>query len=672
MRFGKLSRAWITDPGVQNWAVIALTFFVFIGIALFYLFPAIRQATQNAADLQLEVASHAQDLLALDLQFTFADLSQMGRNALSSGAGEGTRPLVLPHDPRFISLIMLDPSGRVIASDSSTNKSSEDYRSALFFTKALSGTSYVSPVYLSPSGPLIRVSIPIMQGNSVQAVISAEFDVGLLWNVVQLATIPAGKVYIVDTNGSLIADQNQARSRSGENLSYRTIVSDLEGGQNRVSLIPYINEDRVAVVASGIRMPETQWGVIVEQDANQAFQQRTDTTRLAIEFFLVAIGLLFMLALGSFRLTRLNRQLLRDLNIIEAERKTSQQVIGGVRDSVIALDRDRKIITFNHAAETLIGQSAGMVMGASIESIFTLYDNYEVIPVDRYCPPGAHGSSFERHDVRMVIPKGEVFVDIVSGSIGIGEGTSIGYVLTIHNVTEDRRLEKRKADFVAVAAHQLRTPLTGIKWAFNLLLDGTLGTFTKEQEETLARASITTDAMIRIVNDMLDVDLLEADSLKLNRERVPLTRLVSNIVHTFEIAASAKHVSLLFQRHGEYIVNIDAHKTATAIGNLVDNAIKYTPEGGTVQIGLHRSSHDVIVSVKDSGIGIPAEEQPEIFRRFFRASNATRQVTTGSGLGLFLVKGIVDEQGGKLWFESELGKGTTFFISFPTVEHKTT
>ncbi len=231
-----------------------------------------------------------------------------------------------------------------------------------------------------------------------------------------------------------------------------------------------------------------------------------------------------------------------------------------------------------------------------------------------------------------------------------------------------RKLDDVKSGFISVVAHQLRTPLSGIKWTLNLLINGDLGVLSTEQKTFLMKAYESNDRMISLVNDMLGADRIESGKVRYIFQPVQLIDIVDNVLFELLPQANAKGIAIDFSTKPLDAPKVrgDAEKIRAVFQNLLDNAIKYSKPSGHIKISLLlHSQKEVLVEVKDDGIGIPKEQQQNIFNRFFRAQNAVKLETDGSGLGLFIVKNIVERHGGKIAFESEEGKGVTFSFTLP-------
>ncbi len=229
-------------------------------------------------------------------------------------------------------------------------------------------------------------------------------------------------------------------------------------------------------------------------------------------------------------------------------------------------------------------------------------------------------------------------------------------------------LDKMKSAFVSQASHDLRTPLTAIKGSLDNLLLGIAGNLNEKQEKIMTRAVKSVDRLTDLVNDVLDLSRIESGRMVLEKSNVPIKTLVKNIVNENKPAADQKQIHLSFDmEEGDYTLHVDGGKIERVVGELVSNAIKYTPENGKVDISLTQTGDQFTLLVKDSGIGMTKEECEKIWDRFYR-TNASKQFAKGSGLGLSIAKELVEMHGGTLTVISEVGKETTFVLSLPIFE----
>ncbi len=230
-----------------------------------------------------------------------------------------------------------------------------------------------------------------------------------------------------------------------------------------------------------------------------------------------------------------------------------------------------------------------------------------------------------------------------------------------------RELDRLKSEFLSVAAHQLRTPLSAVKWVFSLVLEGRMGDLNAEQKNFLEKGKESNERMVRLVDDMLAVTRIESGRTEYSFSRVSVKEFIQNLIPDFSATATERGVRLDVRADITESTDamLDKEKIRFVFDNLIDNAIKYTPAGGVVSIALRKEGKYITIDITDTGIGIPEAEQKNIFAKFFRATNAVKIVTDGNGLGLFVVKTIVERHGGTVTFVSQTGKGTTFTVQIP-------
>ncbi len=233
---------------------------------------------------------------------------------------------------------------------------------------------------------------------------------------------------------------------------------------------------------------------------------------------------------------------------------------------------------------------------------------------------------------------------------------------------EMKLLERTKSEFVSIAAHQLRTPLSAIRWSLQMLLDEDLGPLNDNQKKLLDQSQISVKRMVRLVNNLLDADHLELGNERFTKQPVELVSVLDAAVTEMRPLAEKKAVALTFTKNLETAtIEANPDRLKEVFLNLLDNAIKYTPENGSVTIGLEAVEGQVVCTITDTGIGVPTDQQGLLFGRFMRAENAKRVDADGSGLGLYIVKKIVENHRGAITCVSEENHGTTFTLMFPLV-----
>lgn len=224
-----------------------------------------------------------------------------------------------------------------------------------------------------------------------------------------------------------------------------------------------------------------------------------------------------------------------------------------------------------------------------------------------------------------------------------------------------------KNDFTSLVTHQLREPLTNIKWALSILINGEVGNISIEQKDVVLRAFESNERALKLIDTMLKADRVDSNNFDLYPVESDIVDICRKVVDELLPHANKKKINFEFvaDHKSTPLVYVDADYARESIMNLIENAIHYTSEKGTVKVKISSNKDGVIISVSDTGIGIPKEDNDKIFGRFFRAKNALSSGVHGSGLGLFIVKKVIEKHGGKIWFESEENKGSEFFVFFP-------
>ncbi len=230
-----------------------------------------------------------------------------------------------------------------------------------------------------------------------------------------------------------------------------------------------------------------------------------------------------------------------------------------------------------------------------------------------------------------------------------------------------QELDTIKSEFVSIVAHQLRTPLSAIKWTLKMIIDGDLGSLNEEQVNFLSKGYESNEHLIRLINDMLNVSRIDAGKSQYFFYMTRIEDILNGAIKYAQDVARRKNIEITYKKSSTELslAYIDPEKIRLSLQNVFDNAIQYTPPRGKIEIIAKKGQNVIEISIKDSGIGIPKDQQKNIFTKFFRGTNALKMQTEGSGLGLFIAKNIIEKHSGKIWFQSTENKGTTFFISIP-------
>ncbi len=362
---------------------------------------------------------------------------------------------------------------------------------------------------------------------------------------------------------------------------------------------------------------------------------------------------------------------------LKREKKQTETIVSNLVSGVILYDTDFKIMLINPRAREILGIKNEDVLGRKItpglaknypqfDSLVkvlypSLSDNVRRIPTEEGKPKIV--------EMRITHPY-DMDIQVFTVPIHDHNKNVTGYLKIIRDVSREKAISRTKSEFISIAAHQLRTPLSAIKWIFKMLLDGDAGKLTEEQKDLLQKGYDSNERIIQLVNDMLNVARIEEGRFGYEFYYIDIVELINKVILEYKLKAEEKNIDLKFIKPSGKInpVKIDPSKIELVLQNLIDNALKYTKEGGSVEISLKKTDDYLQISVKDTGVGIPESQKERLFSKFFRGENVVKMQTEGTGLGLFITKNIVLRHGGKIWVDTKEGEGTTFTFTIPKKE----
>lgn len=376
--------------------------------------------------------------------------------------------------------------------------------------------------------------------------------------------------------------------------------------------------------------------------------------------------------------TKMNRvierfRLARQLEIIKKQRQsvlmkdsydedTMRTILDSIADSILVTDQRGNLILYNSKAAAQFGLLADMALGQPVEKCLKNKELVslimDAIKLDRPRHPFGHHES--------LIEMGNVRLRVLINYITREDDTVIGFLIQLDDISQTSAMDQLKADFMSMVSHELKAPLSALLMQISVVLDGLAGDITTKQKDLLGKAKEKTRGMIGLVNDLLDLRRIEEGKAVMMIEPLNMAELLERSVNLMTLSANDKNIN--------FNVNIaenlplfsgDRSGIEAIFINLISNAIKFTPIEGRVEVELKKSGKDLRIKVVDTGIGIEKEDIEHIFDRFYRIKSEQTKSVCGSGLGLSIVKGIVDAHRGTIHIESEAGKGTMFIISLP-------
>jgi len=359
----------------------------------------------------------------------------------------------------------------------------------------------------------------------------------------------------------------------------------------------------------------------------------------------------------------------------------SDTVISAISDGVIAINNQGNIELINPAALRMTGWGKQDALNLDYKSVLQLLTRDGSV-VDKSKDPVfevlSANQPVKRNDLQLQTSSGKkISIELVVSPIGrIGSGA----IIVFRDITKEQEEERAQAEFISTASHEMRTPVASIEGYLGLALNPATATIDEKAREYITKAHESAQHLGRLFQDLLDITKAEDGRLSNNPKVIDLVQFTSDIVEGLRHKAEEKKLRLFFkpvvQEPGGlknlepvYYLYVDADHLREVIANLVENAIKYTLEGEVV-VDIKGDDTHAVVSIADSGIGIPAEDIPHLFQKFYRVDNSDTREIGGTGLGLYLCRRLVETMEGRIWVESEYKKGSTFFVELPRISHE--
>jgi PAS domain S-box-containing protein len=357
---------------------------------------------------------------------------------------------------------------------------------------------------------------------------------------------------------------------------------------------------------------------------------------------------------------------------IEAELRISQtkfaRILDIADDAIISIDANQRITLFNQGAEKIFGYTAQEVIGQQLDLLLPLRftDAHRHYVTEFGKSPSLARRMGERRELFGCHKDGTEFPAEASISkLDMGEG--IFYTVILRDITERKQVERMKDEFVSVVSHELRTPLTSIHGSLGMLASGLLKADSEQGKRLLQIACDSTNRLVRLINDILDIERIESGRVKMEQETCNLADLIKSSVNIMQPLADKAGVKLSISSLSIELW-ADEDRIVQTLTNLLSNAIKFSSPGNTIWLRAEKQKYEVLLTVQDTGRGIPHDKLEGVFERFQQVDSSDSRNHDGSGLGLAICKSIVQQHGGNIWVESKLGEGSTFGFTLPILE----
>lgn len=605
----------------------------------------------------------------------------------------------------------------------------EEYKVALFrYGKEYIGPV----IYNEQHEPSITIAVPIVfpkNAKSLQTFSSSQIIprfadevFGVLIGTVSLEQLSSGLsdfkignngyVYLVDNRGNIITHPEKRivgmstgaypQSEAQRFISSANALnpSATPAPQNSLSLTS------IPVLSAHQRLDRTGWAIISEEPLTDITSDISRIQSQAMPLFLFPVILVILVSIFvSQKLThpiqilvnaadrigkgdfdyqiklhtgdeldllahayqRMARNIQHDRASLIEEKNTLSTVLKNTDNGIVGLDSTFQIIFANNAITQLVNKTSEELLGKPFDSSIPLHENDSIVSVADL----TNKHSEEETHVYEIITSGgsKKFIQVVVSSLQNSE-SAVRYLVTTYDITKKQELEEMKLDFVSMAAHELRTPLTAIRGYLSLFTQETENQFSDEQKSFLQRIHIACQQLLALVENLLSVTKIERGAFTTSLQPIDWPNMVKQTLEDFSPRAKDKKITLRYIEPKEVMPSVMADKLriTEVLNNLLSNAISYTYTGGSVEVMLEYKNNELITHIKDTGEGIPEEAQSKLFTKFFRVAGTLAQGSKGTGLGLYISKAIVEMHGGHIWVESELGKGSIFSFTIPTVK----
>lgn len=358
----------------------------------------------------------------------------------------------------------------------------------------------------------------------------------------------------------------------------------------------------------------------------------------------------------------------KERNVSRDEAARIRTVITSIVDGVIMVGTDGLIRVINPTAVRMLGLGDVDAAGKRYGDILPPFENMKGEPLGEDEHPvqkSLHTGQIASGQLTIVRKDGTLPVSYRTAPV-ISGSQLVGIVVVFRDIVDEVELDRAKSEFVSIASHQLKTPLNGIRWYIESILDGDFGELTEELRGAIGDVHESSLHMAELIDTLLNVSRIESGRVRIDPQPVALKGVVEEVLNEVRPAVEGKKVVVSTEFDPQVPeIKLDRNLIKVVVQNFITNAIKYSKDGGPVSVTLSKEDGNAKLAVKDTGYGIPLEQQKNIFKKMFRAENVQEKKIEGNGLGLYIAKSVIDTFGGRIWFESVENEGTTFYFTVP-------
>jgi signal transduction histidine kinase len=567
-----------------------------------------------------------------------------------------TMDKLLGREPSFRQLILLNKQNQELAEVSRLSQLAlgklSDRLDSSIFAQIQQGKEYIGSVYIDnlTSEPMVIMAVPVTDVFGVfQGTLIAEVNLKFMWDLVGGIKIGnSGLAYVVDKKGDLIAFGDISRVLKGENLTYLREVNNFVNSKE-----PFASESRESegiqgnsVIATYIPLGSPDWAVVTELPVQEAYSPVIHQLEFTVIIIILTIALAILIG-------------------IYLSRKITKPIIK-LRDATNKVGEGNLDVNVEIFANNEIGQLA--------RDFSHMSDNLkksrnELLDAQKTLEGKVEERTNELDEkVAELIQNETATLNIMEDlQKTLKELKQSQFVIEEQNV-QLQKLDKIKSNFLNITSHELRTPMSAIKGYIQMMLKGNLGTINEEQKHSLEVILRNSNRLDRLIQDILDISRLESGTMKFITEKTDVTIMVNEIAEIMQASADLKRIKINAETGIDVPeLTIDKDRITQVVVNLLNNAIKFSPDSSMIQIKARKEKEDVLFEVQDYGRGIPEEHHKKIFQTFYQVDSDADTKFGGAGLGLAICYGIIIAHGGRIWVEStgKPGEGSTFRFTLP-------